>query len=880
MERRDFIGKAALSAFLVAGFSITDVLAVSPIKNIHLLTPKLKSDFAGLLNWMNTNGWLKFLNDHLNIKVDMNGGMEQFTVKYSLPNVAGFDDFAGKQLLTPGFPALSLLYHMLASPRVKPAEFTDSQYPSVNHLDILENVIYGLADYRTERFEDTVIAVFAYEYRPAFKTPHHCHADMVFSQTGIARIGEKDSNYDAPNRCYTNKPAVDADVKNVAVVPARYGVFLAKKINIDKLSPAAKASEDDKKRQFLLPFRKIFSGDDLIRTPNFIFKEDHVGEKLSSLLKFVNKQFGDRPEDNVYDLTRYPFYIRSGTPESLVTCVQQGSSALIFSKPEKLVRTVTQDGKIAVVHVDNRMPRYFSAMETINLTEEIELIDYAGPVAMTRSPNKYNHPRVAPLFVNVKFRFDAGHGDTPDFSYDEKSDTGKISHWDGSQFLDNGNAAGETFYAVLFLDNICDGCVTVDIKGWTSDLVPQKVFDQDCHPAFSIVTAPDFFPQADPLDLKGFDLDITEKRSNFFEGGLFSLSAQRLPPNQRTINPVSGITAFADKSQTSLAVVSGLPLFANPGNPDFNTPSLRSYNSSSYLPDVCSGIFAPGWDITYSNEDIDQTSNNYLSTRGLGSPFPEDMKLCAAMNGMWPAASPDASRTYQGGLLSNFRNPTAIPLLDLEIGLHPMSAACVDHRQNPRNGWDGEQGPFLQPIGDGSFQVNFADLARTDTVKKTLDIGLDLSQLRLLSSSELRKRMTCLRLSILKLPETVFNRRLIDRHADIQFAKSPSMTALWMISAEAVNWKNGATGLGIPLAFAGNTFFPQLIKAQSPGISGDGYLFVFALTKNESEQVDATNRNTQPCTSVFVCQVTETAIAWTQSGPNGFAGFDRLIWNT
>ncbi len=91
---------------------------------------------------------------------------------------SGFDDFAGMNMIKPGFPAFSLLYHALASPRVRPASVT--AYPELEQLDVLENYIYALAEWNHLKSihqvgsnDDLVMAVFAYEYRPAFKTPHH-----------------------------------------------------------------------------------------------------------------------------------------------------------------------------------------------------------------------------------------------------------------------------------------------------------------------------------------------------------------------------------------------------------------------------------------------------------------------------------------------------------------------------------------------------------------------------------------------------------------------------------------------------------------------------------------------------------------------------------
>jgi len=83
--------------------------------------------------------------------------MDQYFKPLTVPQVDGFDDFAGTQLIQPGYPAASLLYHMLASPRVQPDKFQSSQYPLQEQIDKLENVIYGLKDYSYEHFGDHLV---------------------------------------------------------------------------------------------------------------------------------------------------------------------------------------------------------------------------------------------------------------------------------------------------------------------------------------------------------------------------------------------------------------------------------------------------------------------------------------------------------------------------------------------------------------------------------------------------------------------------------------------------------------------------------------------------------------------------------------------------
>lgn len=892
MKRRTFISKAALVSVMIGGLSVDRLLASGAstlagkkvASTYRPLNAALQADFDQLILWLKDNRWLDHLSAKQQIQIDPAAGMAQYFRPITVIDLPGYDDFGGQQLIQPGFPAGSLLYHMLASPRIQPENLTASQYPTLEKIDLLENLIFALADYPViPAGQQMTLAVFAYEYRPAFKTPHHQHADLVFSRTGIARIGETDLHYDARNRCFTNLPAT-GDTRKAAVTAVRYGVFLCKVQTgdggITQVSRAA--GETDNSLQFLVPVRKVFDNDDLIHTNGIKYQERHISEKLKSLLTLPDLHFQmpyDATGAPMYDLEKYPFKMDSGKGFKLVDLQPKGSSVQLSAVPAKLIDYAKQDGKLACLHVDRHNHTYFSAMNTIGI-EDIEVIKSVQRDRMNREVNFYDHPRQAPLFVNVKhiFKVDYDQSNVPDMRFDET----KISHRSGVDADDTNNGhVPKPFFAALFVDLISDGCVTADVRNWSSAVIPNGVLTK-CLPAFSIVTAPDFFQLADTIDLKGFDDTAIGHGTNFYEGGLYNLSAERTPPNQKIEDPVTNLPAFAptvaERQSSSMLAVYGSPLTSRRTvSGTFGVPSSRNYHSTSFLPDVCSGIFAPGWDITYAS-DAHLPERPYLSTRGLGSPFPEDMKLCAAMNGMWPAASPDASRTYQGGLNSGDRNPTAIPLLDTEIGLHKDSAAFKDYHQGESTGWDGEQGPFLELSGN-LWKVNFADLARTDTVKNTLDGKLDFSRLRDLTSAELRRRMACLALCIRQLPKKLFRPEIvIPGTINDELIKTPALTALWLVSAEAVNWPNPAAGWGIPKAFAGRNL-TALITPHGQ-LNGPGYLYVFALTDFSCPTDMVSNRRSQTCTDLFICQVTENKLNWTKLPSTGAAGLTTVSWQT
>ena len=118
----------------------------------------------------------------------------------------GFDDFhpTGARAITGGHPARSLLYHAFASPHVHPTatgtpSSTPTDYPTLAELDVIENFIYSQVADRPD-LDETIVAVFAYQYRTASRTPHLRHADLAYSRTGVARVGTTRPHYDRSRR--------------------------------------------------------------------------------------------------------------------------------------------------------------------------------------------------------------------------------------------------------------------------------------------------------------------------------------------------------------------------------------------------------------------------------------------------------------------------------------------------------------------------------------------------------------------------------------------------------------------------------------------------------------------------------------------------------
>jgi hypothetical protein len=84
---------------------------------------------------------------------------------------------------------------------------------------------------------------------------------MVYSRTGIARVGTKPPLYDGPRRGYL--PEVAEDPFAIRVCPARYAAFLAVQRPGDRKAfrpMRFQSRRKDKKTLFWVPMHKLFSG--------------------------------------------------------------------------------------------------------------------------------------------------------------------------------------------------------------------------------------------------------------------------------------------------------------------------------------------------------------------------------------------------------------------------------------------------------------------------------------------------------------------------------------------------------------------------------------------------------------------------------------------
>ncbi|PPS43312.1 hypothetical protein [Chroococcidiopsis sp. TS-821] len=725
-----------------------------------------------------SQGWRDLLLQH---GLDITATDLQQELAKELPsidrNLAGFTDFAsdGIRGIEPGSPARSLLYHALASSAVHPVG-NNGAYPTLAELDAIENYIYSLTNRSLADFPNAVIAVFAYQYRIASRSPHGIHADMAFSRTGVARVGTTTANYSGFRRSFW----VESEDGRLAVMPARYAAFLAVERRLSVDDAILEEQPGDRTRRFLFPVHKLFPGDECLRDVNITleFLEYHRNEKLQRV-----HTHGGIPILDGFDINQAPFVRDSRRSRDLVELQPVNASVLLVPQPTpRLVYTSTQRNSV---------------------TGRDEIVRFQVP------PENFNNRfwtsyqiaangrgREAPEYVNMRHLVETSASEQKLVDLNQEI----ASEDEFLQFLAQGG-----YEAAHFSDNSCDGCISVRVNGLARLAV---------RPAYSLVTAPDFFPLADQIAIEHWvDEFLPTLRAQFSQGGPSPLSKGRQPPNPDLPLPDSETKAFR-RNETAIAAIVG----SAPRTNDL-PKRLQSDSLVSFLPDAASNVFAPGWDVSLGQD----RQGNFYAAYGLGSPFPEDAKLCAALNSFWPAVAPDAARTF--AILSA---PTALPLLDSELGYHPQHPRVKAGEVMSQRGWDGEYGSFFEDF-DG-LVVNFANKDRSDYISNALAGQIRVSELAQVDSAELIRRMEALRFCIRVLPPN----------------DTVSTTQLLLVAAEKIaDWTQRSD------------------RARST-LQGSGYLYVFATVQGSEQITDDVRRKRLRVRNRFTCQITQDTLCWQQ----------------
>jgi hypothetical protein len=597
-------------------------------------------------------------------------------------NIKGFEDFSleGNRGIEPGNPARSLLYHAFASPNVK-NKIDDSElelFPTIVEIDTIENYVYGINPPSITELRNRsngkpmAITVFSSEYRPSLETVHKKHADKCFSRTGVSRIGTKEPLYIPRFRGFV---PFDENKNIIRVLPAQFSAYIAvqEKGNKDDFGPM-RFQDTDQQLDFWVPIHKLFTGEECIINLNLNVKLEsfHMNEKL----RRIHLELGDKSDWKEPHISKPPFIFTDKIAE-FSNNPEYGNGILIPFVHSKFVEPAEYEGKPLTFNVPpNSLWGGSSSME-IGAEEII-------------GGDRFRH---APEYVHIRHMLKDGEI------------TNLNDKFDLIEIVIEGN-----YQALHYIDYTGDG--------WIKPVCPElsNVFDSDNY-AYSLITAPDFFPNTDQRELLEWWEEVVppEWREMTWFVPPLTLSDERIAANLQLLD-----LPFDKNDKTCTAIIS-LPIT---GFRQQTRLEVSETTRHSYLPDAASGTFAPGWDISKSRLKTPETLEitPHLAAYGLGSPFPEDAKLCAALSTFWPAVAPDAARTFE------LPRPTVSPLTDEEIGI------IGNHS------WDNIIGPKIIKVGNIEY-AEYTRFAYGDHVEAALDNKFSLSLTGLVDVNEYKSRV-------------------------------------------------------------------------------------------------------------------------------------------
>jgi hypothetical protein len=646
--------------------------------------PSLLQQVRAVLKSLATadRGWVGLLQAHgLNIAASNLERELSRPLSHINRNLAGFEDFAleGQRGIEPGKPAWSLLYHALASPRVlmsAPGRRL-CVFPTPAQIEAVENYVFGcvppsIQDLRV-RADDAPLAivVYAYEYRPAINTVHQKHADVCFSRTGISRVGTRGARYVPEMRGFSPEAQ---EPNQVCVLPCRFVAYIAAQrygnhADFGPLRFKAKSSTDlgDGQRHFWVPIHKVFDGDECIRERDIRVElaAYHFNEKIRRIHLALAQQ-GFPTGWHEPELSQPPFRFTDGLAD-FSSKLEDGSWLLVPCVHKNLVEPATHE-RAPNPHalLTYRVPPNTSVSSSFEIHE------------------KKSGARGAPEYVHARHEIDK-QGNLIDLN-------------DFPDIVEKVRRGG--YDALHYKDFTGDGWIEVKCEGLALDL-PRRFA------AYSLIAAPDFYPYIKQLDLmKWVEQSVPpDIRPNIWldpPGAPTPLCDDRIAADlslegsgfQRTDDTMTAIIGFQKSGS------------AEPTRVDPSPPRV------SCLPDKASGIFAPGWDCSLDRTEESEGSGDkilpgvsYLANYGLGSPFPEDAKLCAALAAFWPSASPDITRSFGP---ANYAIVT--PLTDDITG------------QTGGAPWDGIPGPELSSSYPG--EIIYSSYPYGDWVEAALNQSL------------------------------------------------------------------------------------------------------------------------------------------------------------
>ena len=587
---------------------------------------------------------------------------------FELALIPGFGDIAptARRAIEPGDPARSILFHALASAGMTttPDGTALTTFPTPADLDEAENVVFGILPPTLDSIlanlgNNAIVAavVFARDYRQASKTVHGRHADMVFSRTGIVRVGNLAPTWDGRVRAYSPREEAD-DPFDFRAMPCRYGVYLAVQMEGDAGSfgpfkfnrgfelgrQAVEAPDSD--LDFWVPVHKLFSGMSCLlgKTLDVSLEPHHVNEKIR---RIHNENMGV-PVFGGFDsgfkppTTNTAPFIQSSDLAAFLPEGDHGAGTLAPTIRSRFIEPTVVNGTWVGTRVPSRPGNGLAPSFNIPASGRA-------------------HP--APEWMHVRTQLRSNGSDD---NLNTKRDVAQIVRDARVGNTDN-------YVAAHYSDFTGDGWIDARILGLSGELSRMV-------PAYSVISAPDFYPFVDQSALVDWwrNQVPTIFRNNIWAVPPLTLADQRTAANINLRDFGADIRA-ENKTPTAIVGLRGSAQTSNALGAAIEMPRVSS------LPDAGAGIFAPGWDVS---TDVSFDANVaddvlHLAAYGLGSPFPEDAKLCAALSAFWPGVAPDTARSAGRRIVA--------PMTDREVGLETAPA------------WDGVPGPRRVTIGTEDF---------------------------------------------------------------------------------------------------------------------------------------------------------------------------------
>jgi hypothetical protein len=628
----------------------------------------------------------------------------------------GFADFAlnGSRAIEPGQPDLSLLYHAFAAPSVIASDRSGKKldgFPTLAEIEAVEDYVYAarrpsLNDVRSQVDGANAtlgIVTFALQYRNAPDSVGGNHAQLCFSRVGIARLGDREAFYDAEKRYFSGLQPDEPYA--FRVVPRRFAAFLAV-----KMKPGAgnfgpqDALPDDQSRDFWVPVHKLFNGPDCLRGMSIVLemRSGLQNDELAAFHRFLQYQ-GYR--NNYYGevLEEYPFTIRNEKIASLSSAPQDGAG-LLMPKAGPLIQEAEYRNKRLTWPVDHEYlghPTNLEISSPFVLPSGTPAIENALPDYLVKAEQQRR--RVAPEYINARHKILAGKNPGED-----------VEDLNNRPDLMQALALGD-FDAQHYIDSAGEGWVMAACKELRDEGIAETV------PAFCMVGLPDFLPNVSQRDLMNWWRQEVPKalRSGLWAVPPLALSQSRMAANVEIAAPPDGNfpkVEFDIADDTGVAIVSQLGSNSATARQAVNGAVVTSKVG---LPDGSPGIFDPGWESSLGTryEGASHSLRRYLVGYGLGSPFIEDAKFCAALGAYWPGVAPDATRQYppikfmEGSAVPW---PSIAPMTDEEVGI-------TNTQDGKMMSWDSVKGPQRRDAKTVAYidatYVDYIDLLKKENGK-------------------------------------------------------------------------------------------------------------------------------------------------------------------